>query len=123
MINARIVRLYYSYWQYATFLSFDLHGNIYSFEIISGLGNSSLTLRSLPNLIKHLKEWLPSESSWHICYRASENGWLSSTFHSRCDYKGPTVTIIRIDSYIFGGYTDKSWGGDVSIYNLTENNS
>ena len=26
-----------------------------------------------------------------------------------CDGKGPTVTIIQVDKYIFGGYTDASW--------------
>ena len=34
----------------------------------------------------------------------------STTFHSKCDNKGPTVTIIRVGKYIFGGYTSTSWG-------------
>jgi len=39
------------------------------------------------------------------------DGWAASTFHSRCDNKGPTVTIIRVGGkYIFGGYTSLSWG-------------
>ena len=29
---------------------------------------------------------------------------------ARCDGKGPTVTIIRVGRYIFGGYTSVSWG-------------
>ena len=45
--------------------------------------------------------------SWH----AKTDGWAASTFHSNCDGKGPTVTIVQVGSYIFGGYTDKSWGG------------
>ena len=43
------------------------------------------------------------------CWRAKTDGWAASTFHSNCDGKGPTVTIIRVGSYIFGGYTDVSW--------------
>ena len=43
------------------------------------------------------------------CWRAKTDGWAASTFHSNCDAKGPTVTIIQVGSYIFGGYTDLSW--------------
>ena len=43
------------------------------------------------------------------CWHAKTDGWAASTFHSNCDGKGPTVTIVQVGSYIFGGYTDKSW--------------
>ena len=43
------------------------------------------------------------------CWRAKTDGWAASTFHRNCDGKGPTVTIIKVGSYIFGGYTDLSW--------------
>ena len=43
------------------------------------------------------------------CWHAKTDGSDSSTFHSNCDGKGPTVTIIKSGSYIFGGYTDVSW--------------
>ena len=45
------------------------------------------------------------------CWHAKTDGWAASTFHSNCDGKGPTVTIIKVGSYIFGGYTDLTWGG------------
>ena len=50
-------------------------------------------------------------SSFVRCWHAKTDGWAASTFHSNCDGKGPTVTIVQVGSYIFGGYTDKSWGG------------
>ena len=43
------------------------------------------------------------------CWHAKTDGSDSSTFHSNCDGKGPTVTIIQSGDYIFGGYTDVSW--------------
>ena len=49
-------------------------------------------------------------SPWKRCWHASVDGWAASTFHSRCDGKGPTVTIISVGKYIFGGYTSMSWG-------------
>ncbi|XP_067017628.1 uncharacterized protein [Acropora muricata] len=52
-----------------------------------------------------------SRSRFVRCWRAKTDGWAASTFHSNCDGKGPTVAIIQVDSYIFGGYTDLSWSG------------
>lgn len=41
-----------------------------------------------------------------LCYRASEVGFASSKFHAGCDYKGPTLTIVRGSTgKIGGGYT------------------
>ena len=51
-----------------------------------------------------------SHPYWKLCYRATNHGWSSSTFHSYCDGKGNTVTIIKKDQYVFGGYTDIPWG-------------
>ncbi|KXJ21383.1 hypothetical protein AC249_AIPGENE19598 [Exaiptasia diaphana] len=51
-----------------------------------------------------------SRSRWIRCWRAVSDGWdVYSTFHPQCDNKGPTVTIVRVGSYIFGGYSDASW--------------
>ena len=44
------------------------------------------------------------------CWHAKIDGWAASTFHSNCDGRGPTVTIIKVNDSIFGGYTDVSWG-------------
>ena len=67
------------------------------------------------NYLRNLTSWLSpvvksSNSLWKRCWCASVDGWAASTFHSRCDAKGPTVTIIRVGRYIFGGYTSVSWG-------------
>ena len=67
------------------------------------------------NYLRILRSWLSPvaqsvNSAWKRCWRATVDGWAASTFHSRCDGKGPTVTIIRVGRYIFGGYTSVSWG-------------
>ena len=51
----------------------------------------------------------PDRSRFVRCWQGKTDGWAASTFHSKCDRKGPTVTIVQVGSYIFGGYTDKSW--------------
>ena len=46
---------------------------------------------------------------WEMCYRGSEQNFSASAFHSLCDSKGPTVTIVRVNQNVFGGYADKNW--------------
>ncbi|CAH3168558.1 unnamed protein product [Porites lobata] len=82
---------------------------------LEGLTDSVIVgdnVQHLSNLSTWLKPVAQSESSkWKRCWRASVDGWPASTFHTGCDNKGPTVTIIRVGGkYIFGGYTNLSWG-------------
>jgi hypothetical protein len=70
-------------------------------------------MRGKTAYLTQLSQWVPPSISWSLCYRATRDGWSSSTFHSKCDNKGATVTIIRVGSYIFGGYSDVSWGGKI----------
>ncbi|XP_078384190.1 uncharacterized protein LOC144666675 [Oculina patagonica] len=79
----------------------------------AGLEDSEI-LKADPSYLKVLGKFLEpvvkSNSQWKRCWRASEDGWAAKTFHNYCDSKGPTVTIIRVGIYIFGGYTSVSWG-------------
>ena len=57
-----------------------------------------------------LKGWLPSqEGKWRLLFRASRDGFAAAVFHSKCDNKGPTVTIVKSGNNIFGGFTEESW--------------
>ena len=58
-----------------------------------------------------LKGWLPEglAGEWHLLFRASRDGFRASTFHSKCDSKGPTVTIVKSGGNIFGGFTKRAW--------------
>ena len=49
--------------------------------------------------------------SGHLLYRASRDGWAASNFHSCCDNRGPTVTVVKSGNYIFGGFTEENWQG------------
>ncbi|XP_066016641.1 uncharacterized protein [Pocillopora verrucosa] len=80
--------------------------------------NNSVILTSLDytnytgKLLSYLEPVLLS-SEWSRfvkCWHAKTEGWAASTFHSNCDGRGPTVTIIKANDSIFGGYTDVSWG-------------
>lgn len=53
----------------------------------------------------------PSRSKWIRCYHAKSDGCNAQAFHSRCDNKGPTVTLVRVRELVFGGFLDQNWGG------------
>ncbi|KXJ07038.1 Platelet glycoprotein Ib alpha chain, partial [Exaiptasia diaphana] len=79
------------------------------------LKNSTI-LRGNNKYLKKLTSFLKpvlqdsNRSRWIRCWRAATDGWdVDSTFHRQCDNKGPTVTIVRVSRYIFGGYSDVSW--------------
>lgn len=45
-----------------------------------------------------------------LLYDTSKDGDSVSTFHSRCDGEGPTVTIVETTlGVMFGGFTDQHW--------------
>ena len=60
---------------------------------------------------KILKGWLPEAMAgeWRLLLRASRDGFAASAFHSKCDNKGPTVTVVKSGANIFGGFTEKPW--------------
>jgi hypothetical protein len=48
-----------------------------------------------------------------LLYRGSRDGFGASHFHSKCDGKSPTLTIIKTNErYIFGGYTQAKWNSN-----------
>ena len=84
-------------------------------DLDRGMAKSNI-LGSKPGYLDQLKRWLEPvvrssrTSQWHRCWHGKTDGFAASTFHSLCDNQGPTVTIVRVGNYVFGGYTDQSWG-------------
>ena len=56
-----------------------------------------------------LKSLIGGNFTAKLCWRATRDGWSASTFHSNCDYKKPTVTVVKVGQYVFGGYATASW--------------
>ena len=88
--------------------------DVLSINFSSGLADSVI-IGNNKQYVNTLSNWLSPvvqsvHSNWKRCWRASVDGWAATTFHAKCDGKGPTVTIIRVDGkYKFGGYTSLSW--------------
>ena len=46
----------------------------------------------------------------NLLYKATRDGFNPSAFHSCCDGKKSTITIIKNNlNYVFGGYASKAW--------------
>ena len=58
------------------------------------------------------------DQKWELKYRASKDGFKSTDFHSHCDGKANTLTVIKSKSgNVFGGFTEQEWhsrGDDVT---------
>ena len=89
---------------------------------VCSLGSSFAESIILTN-VQHrrvLKAWLHEAmgGEWRLLFRTSREGFATSVFHSKCDNKGPTVTIVKSGVSIFGGFTEEHWTNQSSYYVL-----
>ncbi|KAF2070611.1 hypothetical protein CYY_008068 [Polysphondylium violaceum] len=66
-----------------------------------------------------INDWIDKSNilNFKLLYRASDNEYKVKLFHSKCDGKGPTVTIFKTtDGDIFGGYNSQSWNSTKDYY-------
>jgi hypothetical protein len=53
---------------------------------------------------------MTKSSKMNLLYRATRDGFTSEAFHSKCDGKGNTITIIKNNlNNVFGGYASSAW--------------
>ena len=69
---------------------------------------SQILIGEQPSELYKLCEF-SSKDKFSLLYRASQDGFGSNNFHSKCDGKGNTLTILKANGFIFGGFTTKSW--------------
>ncbi|XP_022797648.1 uncharacterized protein LOC111335915 isoform X2 [Stylophora pistillata] len=74
--------------------------------------NSSI-LSHNEEYLSHLSWFLVSAvgnvSHWLLCFRPSLHGAVDQYFHNRCNGRNDTITIIKENNYVFGGYVDIPW--------------
>jgi len=67
-----------------------------------------------------IHDWLKADGSngkLNLLYRSSRDGRFDLTFHSKCDNKGSTLTIIKTSDYhIIGGYSNTPWKASDNTY-------
>ena len=91
-------------------------------------------LTQIAQLHQWVKESTKTNVKFELLWKGTRDGFKAATFHSKCDKKGPTLTVIKSQhDKVFGGFTSESWGfagtGDPQskkdhtafIYSLTRN--
>ena len=95
---------------YRTFKRYDFLIHFYTEHRLQDsliIGDNQTYFGMLSNWLKPVVQ---VNGQWILCWRASLHGGDGKTFHSLCDNKGPTVTIVKnTNNNIFGGYISISW--------------
>ena len=59
-----------------------------------------------------------------LLYRATNDGFSTKDFHSKCDGVAKTVTIIKNNlNHVFGGYTSSEWKSEEDYGWISDSNS
>jgi hypothetical protein len=81
------------------------------FGLLVGLPDSTIIKDEGHSIMLH--DWLKEDGSdggLSLLYQGSRDGLSASAFHTKCDNKGCTLTIIETtDGKVIGGYSNASW--------------
>lgn len=63
------------------------------------------------------------QHKFQLLYRGSRDGFSAADFHSKCDSRANTITIIETSKgFVFGAFTQASWSsGESGVYKLDPN--
>jgi len=69
-------------------------------------------------LLDHVAGWIKKPvKEWKLLYKWSQDTQTNEEWHSKCDEKGPTVTVVRTKGgYVFGGYAHIPWLSKTNNY-------
>ncbi len=82
----------------------------YSPELLKNSGILK-DLTQLAQLHQWVKESTKTNVTFELLWKGTRDGFGAATFHSKCDNKGPTLTVIKSQyDKVFGGFTSESWG-------------
>ena len=83
-------------------------------EVKFGLKDSLILTKEECQSLQDLTE----SSKEHLLYRATKDGFHGRAFHSKCDGKWNTITIIKNNlNYVFGGFASSAWNSSGNYVN------
>ena len=88
-------------------------------EDFENVMKSSKIVDKTGNQINHIKNWIcPNKKlKCKLLYDGKRDGGQTTTFHSLCDNKGPTITFIKTNkNRRIGGFTMKNWNVNLNSY-------
>ena len=64
-----------------------------------------------------LSKWIGGRRKFRLLYKISRDGCSAPSFHSKCDNKGMTVTVLYNPSgTVYGGFTAQNWTSGSGVY-------
>jgi len=76
-----------------------------------------LNLEKRDEFLNKIYEWC-GYKNMELIFRGTRDGMYAQNFHSKCDGKGPTITLFRNDKgNIFGGYSPIKWSSSGGYQN------
>ena len=97
-------------------LDFNLYSSVDPFK------SQILTGQQQPLELIKLCEF-DSIDRFTLLYRGSRDGFRAEDFHSKCDGKGNTLTILKANGFVFGGFTSASWESCDTGKNKSDSNA
>ena len=92
----------------------DIIGQWTDIHKIKTLNYDSIILKDLEKkniFLQKMLEWT-GYKKMELIYRGTRDGRTSKNFHDKCDNQGPTISLLKNDKSIFGGYSSISWSTD-----------
>jgi len=89
---------------------FELENEIPDLSKGDSFPNSKIL--TTPEQLSLLKKWTNKDSlNLKLLYRGTKDGFTGQAFHSKCDGKNETITLVKAQgtNKIFGGYLDEAW--------------
>ena len=81
-------------------------------DLTKGDSAPNSKILTTPEQLNLLKKWTNKPNlGLKLLYRASADGFTGTAFHSKCDGKSETITLVKTQNTnkIFGGYLDQAW--------------
>ena len=100
----------------------DIDGSWSNIKKIKTMDFDSIILKEEERkneFLKKIFEW-SGYKKMELIYRGSRDGMTSQNFHSKCDNKGPTITLYKTEKCVFGGFTSISWSTDGNYHSAQD---
>ena len=102
---------------YPHFISINEQDYVWKFTFDNNGNDYSLSGRVTNNIIDAFYDSVFNNLGFRLLYQATRDGFSNDKFHSKCDYKGPTVFImVGENGRRFGGFTRISWNKENKDY-------
>src|SRR5581483_9098191 len=137
--NIEPTDFFYKVYKYKDILPQDLIHDLLEFHIVPNMKPKTnvepprkQNLLAKPEHVAIFSSWIDKKDSsyyniknipyeFNLLYRASRDGNTAAAFHEKCDNKGPTIVVVKIQNseQIVGGYNPFDWDSNNSKKSTT----